>query len=127
MKALSHLKHPTLRRVILLTAGGLALGAVVITVFNAAPRPVDIVVNVQDSSLRDRRSSLMIWSEGESVAEVDTGRGAIGSGRLQFHFWLAPQLHRLELRLDGCVPEVRTFNPREVDLVAFVYRCRQGD
>lgn len=124
---LSHLKHPTVRRVVLLTAGGLALGAAVITVFNAAPRPVDIVVDLQDSSLHDRRSSLTIWSEGESVAEVDTGRGAIESGRLEFRFWLAPQLHRLELRLDGCVPEVRTFNPTEGDLVAFVYRCRQGD
>lgn len=127
MTELYILKNRTLRHVVLIIAGGLALGAAVTTIFNAAPRPVDIVATVEDPELRERGSSLIIESEGEIVAEVDSLHGARETERLEFHFWLSPQPHRLELRLDGCPPEVRTFNPKDGGIVAFAYRCGGED
>ena len=45
--------------------------------------------------------------------------------RLRYHFWLAPEEHRLEFQIRGCAPLVRTFDPRAADIVAAEYRCRQ--
>jgi hypothetical protein len=120
-------KLTPLRRAILVVAAGVTLTAIGYTILPVAPRSVDFAVRLRSPALRERPSTLVISLEGRSVVEAETGPGAIEGEVLELNAWLTPERHRLEFRVQGCPPAIRTFDPGEQSLVAFEYRCDPGE
>lgn len=116
---------PRLRRIILLAAGGALAGALVVTAFGAVPRPVDVEVAYDRAQLAGRESYTVITADGQAAVEIRETVAGEG-GPAHHRFWLSPEPHRIEIRVRGCPPIRRTFNPKDVGRLALSYACEAG-
>jgi len=113
-----------IRRIILLAGLGLLVGLLIVTGLGAIPRPVDINVIFDDSTILGREVRTTLTSEEEIVADAsERVPTAEGSANLRYRLWLAPQPHRIEVTVRGCPSLTRTFDPRDVDDLILTFRC----
>jgi hypothetical protein len=123
MKVMKKSLWSRVQRILLLAAGGATLGFVVVTLVEAVPRPLTIEVRASEALVQNRRARLTLTREGEAVVEANDGPRPDGTGLLSYKFWLSPNPHELELRLQGCPAVRRRVDPARQDRLAFRYSC----